>query len=440
MTNTRDIARTLLGRASAPAGVRSAPARRNPDRGVMDKHPAVVAAMASKHLLDSKLGPAGMRSPYYIPHTGVNGATLPMLGEDYINFSSYNYLGLAGEPRVVAAARDALETYGTSCGAARLVSGHIPLHEEFERRIAGAYGVDDCVITGSGYLTNAAVIAYVLGPGDVAICDSLVHNSIVAGTEWAHTKRMNFTHNDPEALEALLARSRDHFERAMVIVEGVYSMDGDIVRLPEIIEVARRYDCLIMVDEAHSYGVLGDHGLGVAEHFGIPGTDVDIWMGSLSKGLASHGGFLAGSADLCEGLRMMAPGLSLYAGSPPPASTAAAIAAFDIMTTEPERRLALRTNSVALEKALRERGVDTGLAEGTAVVPAIFGDSQRTMLTAQALLAARVNANPIMYPAVAEGETRIRFFLNADHTPEQLEYTLTALDDYWAGRTGIPVA
>ena len=434
--DARELAKSLLAR-SAPPSARPAPDRpamghpvAGPQRYSLAAHPGVVGAVAQRALLDRSLAEYDLPDPFYVPHAGVNGATLGIFGGDYINYSGYNYLGLSGDPRVKSAAVAAIETYGTSCSASRVVSGQIPLHRELETRIAGAYGVPDAVVTGSGYLTNAAVISFLLGEKDLAVCDALVHNSIVAGTQWGRCQRMNFRHNDPVALDELLTRSRGHFERAMVIVEGVYSMDGDIVALPEIIEVAKRHQCLVMVDEAHSFGVLGATGFGVSQHFGIDAGDVDVWMGTLSKSLASYGGFLAGSADFCEALRMVAPGISLYAAAPPPPTMGAAVAAFDLMVAEPDRTRRVRANGTALADAFRALGIDAGLAQGTPVVPAVIGASRATMIASQALLAAGVNANPIMYPAVAEGEARIRFFITADHTPDQIARTAQTLAEH----------
>jgi 7-keto-8-aminopelargonate synthetase-like enzyme len=400
----------------------------------------VVGAVQRRELLERGLAEFDLPSPFYVPHHGVNGAVIDIFDGTFVNFSGYNYLGLAGDPRVRQAAKDAVDAYGTSCSASRVVSGQIPLHRELETRVAAAYGTDDAVVTGSGYLTNAAVISFVLGPDDLAVCDTLVHNSIVAGTQWGGAQRMNFRHNDPVALEELLRRSRSHFGRAMVIVEGVYSMDGDVVALPEIVAVARRYDCLVMVDEAHSFGVLGSTGFGVAQHVrdrggSLAGADVDLWMGTLSKSLASYGGFLAASADVCEALRMVAPGISMYAAAPPPPTMGAAVAAFDLMLAEPERLVRLRANGAALSDGFRAAGIDAGLSAGTPVVPAVLGGSRRTMLASQALLAAGVNANPIMYPAVSEGEARIRFFVTADHTPAQLSHTVEVLAAFLASPT-----
>jgi 8-amino-7-oxononanoate synthase len=440
VADARELARNLLlrqnpGAAGIPAGPAAPAARRVPARAAvsLSEHPEVIQALQRDEMLHAGLAELGAPSPYYVPHGGVNGATTVVDGRSLINFSGYNYLGLAGDPRVQAAAKEAIDTYGTSCSASRIVSGQIPLHAELESRIAGAYGVDGAVMTGSGFLTNAAVIAFVLGAGDVAVCDSLVHNSIVAGTKWAGCQRVTFRHNDPEALEGLLRRSRDHFERAMVIIEGVYSMDGDIVRLPELVEVARRYGCLVMVDEAHSFGVLGASGSGVHEHFAVPGDAVDIWMGTLSKSLASYGGYLAGSADFVFALKMAAPGVNMYAAGATPATTAAAIAAFDIMVSEPERLVRLIANGRTFAAGARAAGLDAGTTSGTPIVPVVLGDTRRTVTASVALLDAGINASPILYPAVAEADARIRFFITAEHTADQIDYTISTLAAHLQG-------
>jgi 8-amino-7-oxononanoate synthase len=369
----------------------------------------------------------GLPNPFFLPHAGPSGPTIHLLGQEMINFSGYNYLGLAGDDRVIAAAKDAADVYGTSASAARAVAGEIPLYGELERRLADAYDVDDAIVTSSGYLTNAGIIPFILGENDLAACDSLVHASIVSGTQWAGCRRARFRHNEPEALERLLSRSRSSFDRVMVIIEGVYSMDGDIARLPELIDVARRYDCLIMVDEAHSFGTLGQRGFGAREHFDLPGDAVDIWMGTLSKSLASCGGFLAGNAELIWAIRMLGPGLCMFVAPPTPSQIAAAIAAFDVMTAEPERLTHLRDNSSTALAAAKAAGWDTGASEGTPIIPIILGDGGRTIATSLALLQAGINASAIAYPAVAHGEARLRLFMSADHTSEQVVQTMTAL-------------
>ncbi len=442
MTDTRAQARNLLsggsggsagaaGAAADPVPPSARPARPAPvvrRRPVsLSDHPEVTGARQRQQVLRDGLDRLGAPELYNVPHQGVNGAVIRAYDRDLINFCGYNYLGLAGDPRVQAAARQAIDTYGTSCSASRLISGEIPLHAELEARLADAYQAGGAVVGGSGFLTGAAVIAFVLGAKDVAVCDSLVHNSLVSGTRWAGCQRINFRHNDPESLDSVLRRARGHFERAMVILEGIYSMDGDIARLPELAEVARRHDCLIMIDEAHSFGVLGKTGYGIREHLGLPGAAVDIWMGTLSKSLASYGGFIAGPADFVEALRMAAPGLSLFAAGAPPATMAAALAAFDIMRAEPERLERLRANGAAFLASVREAGFDTGASGGTPIVPVILGDDPAAVIASAGLLKAGINASPILYPAVAQGDARVRFFITSEHTPHQLRVALDAL-------------
>lgn len=438
MTDSRSLARDMLSRVGsgqAPAPVAStatavAPAqRRAVRRGVrrVEQLPQVRTALERDAQMLEAEKALGAPSPYYRSHRGFNGATINLDGEELVNFSSYNYLGLAGHPRMIAAAKAALDEYGTTTGASRIVSGNIPLHEELEAEIATAYGTEDAIIVGSGFLTNASAISFVLGENDLAMCDELVHNSIVAGTLWSHARRMQFRHNDPDALDAMLRRTRGHFENILVILEGVYSMDGDICALPEMIEVARRHDAMVMVDEAHSFGVLGEHGLGVREHFGLAPDAVDFWMGTMSKTMASHGGFIAGRRDFVQACRMQAPGMSLYAASPAPATTAAGLTALRLMREEPERLADLRSNSELFLSLVREAGLDAGTSAGAPVVPVILGASDRAVVTAMLLARRGVNANPIAYPAVPEGQARLRFFLCADHTEAQLRRSVDAL-------------
>ena len=271
----RTLARTLLARHSGvterPSAHRPEPTQTRVERGTQvttsgaahragrsyfADHPDVVSTNRQFGELDAFLDSSNIPRPYFHPHLGTNAAMVHMFGRHLVNFSSYDYLGMSSDPRVQKRAKDAIDTYGTSVSASRIVSGEIPLHGELEARIAAWHGVDDALVTTSGYLTNAAVVGYLLGPDDVAVCDSLVHSSIVSGTRWSGCRRINFRHNDPASLEAILAASRHKYARAMLIVEGLYSMDGDTPPLPELIAIARRYDCAVMVDEAHSFGVL----------------------------------------------------------------------------------------------------------------------------------------------------------------------------------------
>ncbi len=327
---------------------------RGPKPRLMD-HPDIVSTVAQFDGVDEMFSALGVPNPLYLPHDGTSGTTIRQLDRDMLNFGSFNYLGLSADARVADAAKAAIDRYGTSVSASRIVSGQIPLYEEFESQIAELYDVDDAVVTTSGYLTNAAAIGYMLGRGDLAVCDALAHSSIVSGTEWAGCRRVNFRHNDPAALEAILKMSRGTFERAMVILESHYSMDGDVALLPHMIEVARRYDCAVMIDEAHSLGVIGERGRGIRELYDLPGDSVDVWMGTMSKALASVGGFLAGNRELVRAFKFSAPGLSMFATAPAPASIAAALAAANIMTAEPERVARLHTNAEHAWRSWRSR-------------------------------------------------------------------------------------
>jgi 7-keto-8-aminopelargonate synthetase-like enzyme len=429
----QELARQLLARRSdhaeaTPDGRPAEPAARaGRRRRDLSDHPQVVAARELRDQIETAFVDRGLPNPLFLQHTGPSGATIDVLGREMINFSGYNYLGLAGDPRVADAVTEAAERYGTSASAARAVAGEIPLYGELERRLAGAYDAEDALVTPSGFLTNAAVIPFILGPDDLAVCDSLVHNSIVSGTQWARCKRANFSHNDPDALDRLLARTRGQFERAMVIVEGVYSMDGDIAPLPELIAVARRHDCLVMVDDAHGFGTLGERGFGTREHFGLPGDAVDIWMGTLSKSLASCGGYVAGNAELIWAIKMLGPGLCMFVAPPTPPQVAAAIAAFDLMVAEPERVARLRTSAANALAAARDGGWDTGSSDGTAIIPIILGASDRAATMSVGLLQAGINAAAVGYPAVSEGDARIRLFMSADHTDEHIARMMAAL-------------
>mgnify|MGYP000997373530 CR=1 FL=1 len=238
----------------------------------------------------------GIPNPFFKVHEGAAGATTQIDGRTFINFSSYNYLGLSGHPRVNKAAKDAIDRYGTSSSASRLVAGERPIQRDLETALAEYYGVEDCVVFVSGHATNVSTIGYLFGPKDLVVHDSLIHNSVLEGIKLSGAVRRSFPHNDHVALDAILGEVRDRYERVLVVIEGHYSMDGDIPDVPRFVDVKLRHKVFLMVDCAHSLGVLGVRGGGVREHFGVTGASVDIWMGTLSKTLAGCGGFIAGPA------------------------------------------------------------------------------------------------------------------------------------------------
>ncbi|QRM19926.1 aminotransferase class I/II-fold pyridoxal phosphate-dependent enzyme [Dechloromonas sp. TW-R-39-2] len=368
----------------------------------------------------------GIENPYFKMHDGVADATTIIGGKPYINFSSYNYLGLSGDPRVNQAAKDAIDRYGTSASASRLVAGERPIQRELEEAIAGLYDVDDCIVFVSGHATNVTTIATLFGPKDLIVHDSLIHNSVFEGIRLSGATRRAFNHNDPESLERVLTELRGNFERTLIVVEGLYSMDGDIPDLPRFIDIKQRYKAFLMVDEAHSIGVLGQTGRGIREHYGLPGNAVDIWMGTLSKAFASCGGYIAGERALIEHLKYAAPGF-VYSVGIAPAMAAASLEAIRIMLAEPERLVGLRERATYFLEQARKHGIDTGLSQGYAVIPAIIGSSLKATKLSQQLFEQGINVQPIIHPAVEERAARLRFFISCSHDVLQISKIIALL-------------
>lgn len=368
----------------------------------------------------------GIENPYFKNHEGVADATTIIGGKTYINFSSYNYLGLSGDPRVNRAAKDAIDRYGTSASASRLVAGERTVHRELEETIAQLYEVDDCVVFVSGHATNVTTISTLFGPKDLIVHDSLIHNSVFEGMKLSGATRRSFNHNEPESLERILAEIRGNFERTLVVIEGLYSMDGDIPDLPRFIDIKNRYKAFLMVDEAHSIGVLGETGHGLREHYGIQGKAVDIWMGTLSKAFAGCGGYIAGEKALVEHLKYASPGF-VYSVGIPPAMAAASLAAIRIMLDEPSRVAGLSERAAYFLGEAKRLGIDIGLSRGRAVIPAVIGSSLKATKLSQRLFELGVNVQPIIYPAVEERGARLRFFVSTTHTREQIDQTLKLL-------------
>jgi len=373
----------------------------------------------------------GVANPFFKLHEGTAGAHTRIGGKDYLNFASYNYLGLSGHPDVAAAAKAAIDRYGTSVSASRLVSGDRPLHRELERGIAKAYGAEDAVVLVSGHAANVTVIGHLFGPRDLVLHDELIHNSVLQGVQLSGARRLPFPHNDWAALDALLAEQRRQFERVLVVLEGVYSMDGDYPDLPRFVELKRRHRVFLMVDEAHSFGVMGGRGLGIREHFGLQSGDVDIWMGTLSKSLAGCGGYIAGESALVEHLKFLAPGFLYSVGMPPPV-TAAALAALRCLLDEPRRVATLQARGALFLRLAKAQGVDTGGSAGLAIVPAIVGSSVKAARLSAALFERGVNVQPILYPAVPEKSARLRFFISCQHTEAEIAEAASLLGEEMA--------
>jgi 8-amino-7-oxononanoate synthase len=364
-------------------------------------------------------GALGVENPYFQTHGAIAGARSTIGNREYDNFVSYNYLGLNGDRRVSDAAKAAIDRYGTSVSASRLVSGERPIHRALEEALADAHGAEDALAFVSGHATNVTVIGHLIGPEDAVVHDSLSHNSILQGAQLSGAQRVPFPHNDLAELDRILTRLRPTVKRVLVVIEGHYSMDGDVPDLPALIELVRRHRSSLMVDEAHSLGVLGRRGLGIAERCGIDPTAVDVWMGTLSKTLSSSGGYVAGSRALIDYLRCSAPGFVYSVGLAPPVA-AAALAALQIMRAEPERVAKLADNAAFFLAEAKAAGLDTGPSIGAGIVPVMTGGSIRAALTADRLRQMGVTVQPIMHPAVPERSARLRFFISALHDRQQI--------------------
>ncbi|MCK0196997.1 aminotransferase class I/II-fold pyridoxal phosphate-dependent enzyme [Ancylobacter sp. 6x-1] len=378
----------------------------------------------------------GLENPFFRAHDGCAGAVTSIAGKEVMNFASYDYLGLNAHPDVRRAAQQAIERFGTTVSASRLVAGERPFHRGLETRLAGVYRTEDALVFVSGHAANVTTIGSLLGPADTIFHDALIHNSIVVGAELAGARRRSFPHNDLDELERILATERPATGRALIVVEGLYSMDGDVPDLARLIALKERFGAWLMVDEAHALGVLGATGQGIAEHLGIDPSEVDIWMGTLSKSLASCGGYIAGRQPLIDWLRAKAPGFVYSVGLSPPAA-AAALAALDAMETEPARIARLQSNSRHFLRAAEAAGLSTGHAAGHAIVPIMVGDSLKAVMMAERLLDRQINVLPIIPPAVPHKSARLRFFITAGHSAEQLDEAVRVVAEELDACTGI---
>jgi len=386
-------------------------------------------------------GMLGLTDPFYRQHDARAGARTVVDGQTLINFTSYDYLGLNGHPEITAAVSAAAAAWGTSVSASRLTSGERPFHGELEAELASIYDTEAALTFVSGHATNMSLIAALVGPRDLVVHDSLAHNSIVVGVELSGAHRRLFPHNDHEALDAILTESRERYERCLIVTEGLFSMDGDGPDLARLITLKNRHAAWLMVDEAHSLGVLGATGRGLAEHQGVDFRDVDIWMGTLSKSLVSCGGYVAGPAALIEYLKYRASGM-VYSVGLAPTVAIAALTSIRLMLREPERVTALARNGRHFLEKARAAGLDTGQSWGYAVTPVILGDSLRTVMLAQRLTERGFAAVPIIPPGVPEKSARLRFFISSSHSFEDIEAAVAATAEELAILTqqGVSVA
>lgn len=378
---------------------------------------------------------AGLENPFFRGKDRVQGATATIAGREAVSYTSFDYLCLASHPRVIAAAKEALDRFGTSASASRLVGGNHAIVRELDYEIARFLGTEAAIVFPSGYGTNASIFGHLFGPEDLIVYDELAHNSIVQGAMLAKAQRRPFPHNDFQFLDRLLRDVRADYRRVVIATEGVYSMDGDYPDLPRFIDVRKRHRALLYVDEAHSIGVMGTSGRGLCEHFGVDPADGDLWMGTISKALASGGGYLAGRKTLIQYLQYTTPAF-VFATAVSPANAAATLEAIRVIQEEPDRVTRLQERSQLFLKLADDCGLDTGPSRDTPVIPIILGDSRRCIRVVARLLREGIDAQPILYPAVPESKSRIRFFVTAEHTEEQICRTVRVLADCIAAERG----
>lgn len=355
--------------------------------------------------------------PYFRAITSKQGTEVDMEGHKVLMFGSNAYTGLTGDQRIIDAAKAALEKYGSGCAGSRFLNGTLDLHVQLEKELAEFEKKDDCLCFSTGFSVNAGVIPAVVGRGDYIICDDRDHASIVDGRRLSFARQLHYKHNDMEDLENIL-KTLPHEAVKLIIVDGVFSMEGDLCKLPEIVELKHKYNCSIMVDEAHGLGVFGKEGRGVCDHFGLT-DEVDLIMGTFSKSFASIGGFIASDSDTINFLRHTCR-TYIFSASNTPAATAAALEALHIMQQEPERIESLwKVTNYALRR-FREEGFEIGETESP-IIPLYVHDTDKTFLVTKLAFDAGVFINPVMPPACAPNEDLVRFALMATHTEEQVE-------------------
>ena len=355
--------------------------------------------------------------PYFREITSKQGTEVEMAGHKVLMFGSNAYTGLTGDQRIIDAAKKALDKYGSGCAGSRFLNGTLDLHVQLEKELAEYIGKDETLCFSTGFFVNSGVLAVVVGRGDYIICDDRAHASIVDGRRLSFARQLHYKHNDMEDLENIL-KGLPHEAVKLIVVDGVFSMEGDLANLPKIVELKHKYNCSIMVDEAHGLGVFGKEGRGVCDHFGLT-DEVDLIMGTFSKSMASIGGFIAGDKDTINYLRHTVR-TYIFSASNTPAATAAALEALHIIKKEPERIEKLwKVTNYAL-KRFREEGFEIGETESP-IIPLYVHDVDKTFQVTKLAFDNGVFINPVIPPACAPQDTLVRFALMATHTEEQVE-------------------
>lgn len=360
--------------------------------------------------------------PYFKPISESEDTVVVIEGQKRIMLGSNNYLGLTHHPKVLEAASRALSSYGSGCTGSRFLNGTLDLHEQLEHALAEFMGKESCLVFSTGYQANLGLISGLVGRGEVVYLDKLDHASIVDGAKMSYGDTERFNHGNLASLERKMERDKSG-RASMIVVDGVYSMEGDIADIPGLLRVARKYGAVLAVDDAHSIGVLGPNGDGTAAHFGLT-DEVDIIAGTFSKSLASIGGFVAAPESVVHYLRHHSRPL-MFTASLPPANTAGVLAALEVLQREPQRRDRLWANTRRLQDGFRSLGFEIGPTE-TPIVPVLIGPMEKTFLMWRKLFDAGVFTNPVAPPAVAPSQCRLRTSLMATHTFEQIDYALEA--------------
>lgn len=380
------------------------------------------------HARQQALMASGDDNPYFVCHDSPLLDKSNMAGEEVLNFGSYNYVGMSGRKEVNEAAKAAIDAYGTSASGSRLLAGEKSLHGELEREIADWKHAEAALVCVGGHSTNVTIVGNFCGPNDLIVYDALAHNSIEQGCRLSPATVKPFPHNDVAALESILRTQRKFYEKVLIIIEGAYSMDGDIADVPAFVRVKKEYGCFLMVDEAHSACVIGETGGGVDEYFGLARDDIDIKMGTLSKGLGTCGGYLAGRKCLIEYLRYNLPGFVFSVGLSP-ALAAGTLAAVRLLRKEPQIMADMRRNIKCFADAARRHRMDICLAGETAIIPVLIGRDEDAFALSNEMRRRGVFVPPAVYPAVPKNKARLRFCVISEHKPEQIERALDVLEE-----------
>lgn len=355
--------------------------------------------------------------PYFRPIESDQDTVVSIQGKRVLMFGSNSYLGLTNHPRLKEAAIKAIEKYGTGCAGSRFLNGTLDIHIELENRLAALVGKESALVYATGFSVNSGVVPCITGREDYLIFDEFDHASIIEGKRLSFSKQFKYRHNDMESLEKVLQRC-EYDKVKVIVIDGVFSMEGDVAKLPEIVALSKKYNASIFVDEAHSLGVFGKTGAGVCEHFGATG-DVDLIMGTFSKSLGTIGGFIAADETIINYLKHNSRTL-IFSASITPASTACVIEALNVMTDEKWRMDALWNNTHRAKAAFVKAGFETGVSE-TPIIPLYVRDNEKTFQMTRMLMEEGVFVNPVVSPAVRSEDTLIRYSLMATHTFDQID-------------------